>query len=114
MGSVIMDIILLSIVLFILGVYYYIRFKQTSKKLYIMRQTAKINIMLDMLEIYTLINNITDYKKRNDILKLLMIHYGIENNEMNMKIIEEADKALKNDYENVSYLLNTNLDKYLY
>ena len=66
-----------------------------------------------MLEIYTLINNITDYKKRNDILKLLMIHYGIENNEMNMKIIEEADKALKNDYENVSYLLNTNLDKYL-
>lgn len=43
-----------------------------------------------------------------------MIHYGIENNEMNMKIIEEADKALKNDYENVSYLLNTNLDKYLY
>lgn len=79
-----------------------------------MRQTAKINIMLDMLEIYTLINNITEYKKRKDILKLLMIHYGIENNEMNMKIIEEADKALKNDYENVSYLLNTNLDKYLY
>lgn len=76
-----------------------------------MRQTAKINIML---EIYTLINNITEYKKRKDILKLLMIHYGIENNEMNMKIIEEADKALKNDYENVSYLLNTNLDKYLY